>query len=242
MPVRHPRGYIHGFLAVRDAADSLIGSGDVIQRVAGNRITNSMMLNFRDGSLYHETAVFSQRRTYQLLSYKLIQKGPSFKSPGTFTFDRSSGNVVIDYTDEKQNRKHIFEHMDLPDDLANGLIPTLLTDIDPKVETTLSMLLSTPKPRLVKLKISTVEPDSFRVAGVAAQATHYVIKIDIGGVTGVAAKVLGKQPPPEHVWVAAGNAPIFLRSMGALYEDGPIWQIELTSPNWPERAKARTEE
>lgn len=235
--VHHPRGYIHGFLVVKDLDNKIIASGDVIQRPAGSRVTNIMTLHFTDGSLYQETAVFSQRRTFRLLSYKLVEKGPSFKIPETLSFDTSSGNVHIDYIDKKDNGKSIADHIDLPPDLANGLIPTLLTDTDSKTETTLSMVVSTPKPRVVKLKISPAEQDSFSVAGVPAKAMHYVIKIDIGGVTGVAAKIAGKQPPPEHVWVAAGSAPIFLRSEGPLYEDGPIWRIELTSPTWAQDAQ-----
>ena len=108
-----------------------------------------------------------------------------------------------------------------------------MTQIDPKVETTLSMLVSTPKPRVVKLKIAASEPDSFTLGGAGAKATHYVVKIDIGGVTGVVAKVAGKQPPPIHFWVAQGNLPVFLKSEGPLFEDGPIWRIELASPVWP---------
>jgi hypothetical protein len=94
------------------------------------------------------------------------------------------------------------------------------------------MLVSTPKPRVVKLKIASAGQDSFSVGGVSAQATHYVINIDIGGVAGAAAKVLGKQPPPTHVWIVR-NSPIFLKSEAPLYEDGPIWRIELASPSWP---------
>ena len=75
--------------------------------------------------------------------------------------------------------------------------------------------------------------------GSAAKATHYVIKVDIGGVTGVVAKVIGKQPTPTDVWIAAGNAPIFLKSEGQLYEDGPIWRIELASPIWPKGSQGK---
>jgi hypothetical protein len=114
----------------------------------------------------------------------------------------------------------------------------LLTERDPnQAETTLSMVVSTPKPRIVKLKISASGQDSFSIGGSGAKATHYVVKIDIGGVTGVAATVLGKQPPPTNMWIAAGNAPVFLKLEGPLYEDGPIWRIELASPVWPKTSQ-----
>jgi len=110
----------------------------------------------------------------------------------------------------------------------------LLTDADPKAETTLSMVVSSPKPRIVKLKISSSGQDPFSVADSGtAKATYYIVKIDIGGITGAAAKVLGKQPPQVHMWIAAGSAPVFLKSEGPLYEDGPLWRIELASPVWP---------
>jgi hypothetical protein len=55
--------------------------------------------------------------------------------------------------------------MKLPPDLANGSSPTLLGDIDPKTpQTNLSMLVSTPKPRLVKLEVSPAGEDSFSIA------------------------------------------------------------------------------
>jgi hypothetical protein len=233
VPVRHARGFLHGFVVLKDLNDKILASGDVTQTPTGNRITTILSLHFRDGSLYQETSVFSQRKIFQLLSYKRIRKGPSFKTQETISFDSSTGNVGIQYTDKDGTAKSISDQITPPPDLANGIISTLLCDIDPKAETTLSMLVSTPQPRVVKLKISAVGQDSFSVGGLGAKATHYIIKIDIGGVTGVVAKVVGKQPTPTHVWVAAGNAPVFLRSEGPLYDDGPVWRVELASPAWP---------
>lgn len=234
--VRHPRGYIHGFLLIRDSANKVIGSGDLVQRPAGNRINSVMTLHFKDGSLYKESVVFAQRRSFQLISYQQFQRGPSFKEPLTMSFDTASGNVTIAYTNKQGSEKTITEHVDMAPDVANGLLPTLITEINPKVETTLSMIVSTPKPRLVKLKITGGPEEQFTIGGRPNRAVDFTVKVDIGGIAGVAAKVAGKQPEPIHLWVAAGDAPMFLRSEGQLYEDGPIWQIELTSPVWP-RAK-----
>jgi hypothetical protein len=143
--------------------------------------------------------------------------------------------VRVQFTDKNGKEKTISDHLALPPDLANGIIPTLMGDVDPKVETTLSMLVSTPKPRVVRLKISASNDDSYSIGGISSNATHYVIKIDIGGIAGVAAKVVGKQPPPVDLWVTK-DAPTFVRSDGPLYEDGPIWRIELTSPFWSKTA------
>jgi hypothetical protein len=231
--VRHVQGYLHGFVVLKDLDDKILASGDVTQTPGANRVTTILSLHFKDGSLYQETSVFSQRRVFQLLTYKQIQKGPSFKTQQTLSLDTSTGKVSVQYTDKDGTVKTIDDKLALPADLANGILTTLLTDADPKVENTLSMLVATPKPRLVNLKISPSEQDSFTVGGAGAKATHYIVKIDLGGVIGAVAKVAGKQPAPMHFWVAAGNAPVFLKSEGPLFEDGPIWRIELASPAWP---------
>jgi hypothetical protein len=93
-----------------------------------------------------------------------------------------------------------------------------------------AIVASTPKPRLVKLAISPEGEDSFSVGAVEIKATRYVIKVEIGGISGVVAPVIGKQPPDTHVWMLGGKAPAFLKSEGPLYDDGPIWRIELASP------------
>ena len=239
VPVRHVQGYLHGFVVLKDLDDKVLASGDATQTPGANRVTTVLSLHFKDGSLYQETSVFSQHRVFQLLTYKQVQKGPSFKTPQTLYLDTSTGKVNIEYTDKDGKVKTIDDKLAMPADLANGILTTLLTDADPKVESTLSMLVTTPKPRLVKLKISPSEQDSFTVGGAGAKATHYIVKIDIGGVTGAVAKVAGKQPPPMHFWVAAGNAPVFLKSEGPLFEDGPIWRIELASPAWPKVSQNR---
>jgi hypothetical protein len=236
--VRHVQGSLHGFLVLKDLDDKVLASGDLTQTPSANRLTTILTLHFKDGSLYQETSVYSQRRTFQLLTYKQVQKGPSFKTPETISLDTSTGKVNIEYTEKDGTAKTIADTVKLPPDLANGILPTLLTQVDPKIESTLSMLVSTPKPRVVKLKINASEPESYSVGGAGAKATHYIVKIDIGGVTGVVAKVAGKQPPPIHFWIASGNMPVFLKSEGPLFEDGPIWRIELASPVWPKTGPA----
>ncbi len=235
--VRHVQGYVHGFLVLKDTDDKILASGGSTQILHGNRVTALLTLNFRDGSLYQETSVFSQQKTYRLLTYKQVMKGPAFKVPQTLTLDTATGAVHVQYTDKDGKDKTIDDRLSLPPDLANGILSTLLTDTDPKVDTTLSMVVSTPKPRVVKLKVSSPGQDSFSIGGVEAKATHYVIKIDIGGVTGAVAKVVGKQPPPAEMWIAAGSAPVFLKSEAQMFEDGPVWRIEQTGPTWPRAQK-----
>jgi hypothetical protein len=231
--VRHTQGYIHGFLVLKDTNDKILASGDLVQLPSANRVTDTLSLHFADGSLYEETSVFSQTHNYRLLAYKQVMKGAAFKTQETLSLSVSTGAVNIRYTDKDGKEKTVADKLSLPPDLANGILLMLLTEATPQAEMTLSMLVSTPKPRIVQLKISPSGQEFFSVGGSSAKATHYIMKIDIGGVEGVAAKVVDKQPPPEDFWIAAGSAPVFLKSEGPLYEDGPIWRIELASPVWP---------
>jgi hypothetical protein len=122
----------------------------------------------------------------------------------------------------------------MPPDVANGIVLTLLKNIRPDApRTTVSMVAATPKPRLVKLVISPQGEEPFSTGGFRRKAMHYVVKVEIGGLSGLVAPLLGKQPPDIHVWILGGRAPAFVKSEGPLYFGGPIWRIELTSPVWP---------
>ena len=234
VPVRHLEGRIHGFLVLRDLDDNIVASGLVTQLANGNRVTIEFGFRFKDGSIHEETAVFSQRRTFQLLTYHLVQKGRAFKRETDMSLNASTGQVTVRYTDDAGKEKTIADRLKLPADLANGMVPTLLSDIDPKTpKTTLSMVVAMPKPRLVKLEISPQGEDSFVIGGTSAKAMRYAVKIDIGGIGGAVAPLIGKQPPDMHVWIAGGKAPGFVRLDGPLYEGGPVWRIELASPIWP---------
>ena len=59
---------------------------------------------------------------------------------------------------------------------------------------------------------------------------HYVVKVKIGGVAGLLAPILGKQPPDMQVWVLSGEAPAFVKLEGPLYNGGPIWRVQLAAP------------
>ena len=69
-----------------------------------------------------------------------------------------------------------------------------------------------------------------RGGGASRKATHYVVKVELGGVAGVIAPLIGKQPADTHVWIMHGDAPAFVKSEGPLAPEGPIWRIELVSP------------
>jgi len=233
VPVRQKEGLIHGFLLLRASTGDLLATGDWTQVTAGDRVTSILAFRFKDGSVHEETAVFSQRRIFRLLTYHLVQKGTAFKRPTDMTLNVSTGQVTVHYTDDGKD-KTVTEHLTLPADVANGIVSTLMHDLDPKSpRTELSMVVSTPKPRLVKLIISPEGDDTFSIGGATHKATRYVVKIELGGITGIVAPIVGKQPPDTRVWMLGGSTPAFLKSEGPLCDECPIWRIELAVPVWP---------
>lgn len=232
--VRHTEGLVHGFLVLRTLDGKTLADGELIQVAHGPRVTSRLVFRFRDGSLHDETTVFTQRQYFRLVHTRLVQKGPAFPRALEMSINRSRGLVVVRYTDEDGERKMEEERMDLPADLANGTILTLLKNLRPGESATVSMIAATPKPRLVKLVMSPTGTARFSTGATGRQATHFVIEVEIGGVSGLLAPLLGKQPPDSHVWILPGKAPAFVRSEQPLYAGGSLWRIELTSPVWPQ--------
>lgn len=106
----------------------------------------------------------------------------------------------------------------LPDDLSNGLIPVLLKNAPlNRLPRAFSLLVATPKPRLVRLAVATAGREAFTTEHKRREAEHFVLKVDIGGVAGWLAPLLGKQPPDSHVWILEGKAPAFVRAEQPFY-------------------------
>jgi hypothetical protein len=237
--VRYVEGLVHGFLVLRSAEGAALASGDLIQVVRGDRVTSRLVFHFKDGSVHDETAVFTQRRQFRLLSDHLVQKGPTFPRPLDTSIDGVSGQVTVRYTDEHGEEKRESERLELPEDLANGFLLTLLKNVSPGAPPkTFSYVAATPKPRLVKLAIRNAGPERFLTGGMSRKATHYVVKVEIGGISGLLAPLVGKQPPDSHIWILVDDAPAFVKAEQALYLGGPVWRIELLSPSWPRRPAA----
>ena len=238
--VRHTEGVVHGFLALRTLDGTTLADGDLIQVARGDRVTGRLVFHFKDGSVHDETAVFTQREHFRLLSDHLVQKGPAFPQPLDMSIDCASGQVTVRYANEHGEQKVEAERLELPADLANGLILTLLKNVGADAPPNkVSMVAATPKPRLVKLAIATAGEEPFSTGGTARKATQYVVKVEIGGIAGLLAPLLGKQPPDSHVWILGGEAPAFVKSEAPLYLGGPLWRIELVSPVWPRAPAAK---
>ena len=198
--VRYREGLLHGFLVLSTLDGTPIAEGDLIQVPEGNRITSRLIFHFKDGSQSEETTIFSQRGYFRLISYHLVQKGPAFQHPTEISIMPSKGEVTVNYTDDDGKEKTANERLKLPPDLANGLVLTLLKNLGsdpPPLE--VSMVVAAPKPRLVKLAIGSPGKDPFSLVGAGREALHFVIKVESGGIAGLLAPWLGKQPPDSHI-------------------------------------------
>jgi hypothetical protein len=229
--VRHMEGLTHGFLALRTLDGKLLADGELIQVAKGDRVTDHVIFRFKDGSIYDDTATFSQRGSFRLLSDHLVEKGASFKHPMETSLDASTGQVTVRYTDDDGKEKTINQRLDVPADVSNGLLMTLVKHIRPNApQTTVSLVATAPKPRLINLVIVPQAEEPLSHGTIKLKVIHYVVKVKVGGFAGFLAPLLGKQPPDMHVWVLPGDAPAFVKLEGQFYDGGPIWRVELSSP------------
>ena len=232
--VRHPEGAAHGFLVIRDDQGKIIAAGDIIQVCHGTRVSAHLVFHFRDGSIDDERSVFTDDKNFHLISDRHIQKGPSFPHPTDIAIDAPTGMVTVRSVDKDGTPKLSTEHMDLPPEVANGLTFVLVKNIPPgSPELKLPAVVATPKPRLIHIVIGSRGEESCYIAGVQRKVVHYVGRLELGGVAGVVAPIIGKQPHDMNIWVLGGVVPAVLKVQGQLFEDGPIWNIEMASPTWP---------
>lgn len=230
--VRHIEGTAQGFLAIKTLDGVTLAVGDLTQVAHADRVIDRLVFHFRDGSIDDETTVFSQRGDFRLISDHHIQKGPSFPRQIDVLVE-ASGQITSRSIGKDGKEKVTVEHLDLPNDVANGLTLTLLKNISfDRPETKVSMVAPTSKPRLVTLSITPQGERSFSVGGIRHKAMDFRIKIELGGVAGVVAPLIGKQPADIHVWVLGGEAPALIQEEGQLYDGGPIWRIQQISPEF----------
>lgn len=230
VPVRYLQGTTHGFLIIKDAHGARIANGDFTQVVRGEEVTSRISFHFADGSIDEDTAVYSQHGSFRLISDHHVQHGPRFSKPFDIAVNVASGQVVFHAEDGSVRQ----DHMDLPDDLANGLLSTLLANTLPSDgELKLSFLAPTAKPRLVHLAIKSTGDAPLTTAGKSRKAVVYAVHVDIGGVSGVVAPIIGKQPEDMHIWILKSEVPDFLREDAQFFEGGPIWHVEQVSAVFP---------
>src|ERR1700678_486921 len=180
--VRHIQSPMHRFMVARSEAGKIIANGEFSQVVQGDEVTMRLTYHFVDGSIDDETTTYTQQGTFRLVRNHHIQKGPFFTKPIDFTIEAATG-IMTSRTIDKNGKIHVeSKHMDLPDDLANGFVGTLLLNV-PHNTTPFRgwMLAPVGGGRLIRLLISPEDEQTVHLAGQTFKATVFRIHPEVGG-------------------------------------------------------------
>jgi hypothetical protein len=223
--VKFTEGVAHAFPVLRSVGGETLAQGELTRIPRGDRVENRLTFRFRDGSIYDERVVFSQRDTFTLMSYQLVQKGPSFPESIDAKIDRETGRYEVRYKgDEEAAEEALKGKIDLPSDVYNGLLCLLMKNLPAGTATTVQILAFTPKPRLVKMSITPAGDDTVMMGEKAVPATRFLMKLQLG----LLATLVVIDPPDMKAWILGGEAPAFLKFEGPLFFMGPIWRIDLS--------------
>jgi hypothetical protein len=231
--VRLLEGNSRGFVVLRSLHGEAIAYGESWQKMVGTVIESHLILRFKDGSHWEETTTFSQKGVFRLEAQRLVQRGPSLPAMEV-AFDRRTGR----YTARSQEKKDAKEEsaggpLAMPADLYNGMAVVLLKNLAAGTSITVQTVVFTPQPRFLKTTLAPEGEDRVDVGEEAKKATRYLVKLEIGGLTGTIASLIGKEPPDLRYWLVSGDVPAFVRFEGAMFLNGPVWRLELTTVQWP---------
>ena len=233
IPVEHIQHSMHQFMVARSEAGKVIAHGEFSQVVQGDEVTMRLTYHFVDGSIDDETTTYRQQDTFRLVRNHHIEQGPFFVKPVDFTVEAATG-IATSRTTDKNDKIHVeSEHIDLPDDLANGFVGTLLLNAPPHTTPfRVGMLAPINSGRLIRLLISPEGEQPFHTTGQTLKATVFRIHPELGGIVGVIARLIGLQPKDVMVWVSEGEEPAVVRIVGQLGGYGPVVSSELEGTNF----------
>src|SRR5262245_20121768 len=221
--VRYTEGITRGFPVLRSLGGEKLAQGELIQVPHGDVIESRLVFRFKDGSLYDERLTFSQRDVFTLLSYHIVQQGPSFPESIDARVDRKTGRYEVRYKgDEDSPEETLKGTFDMPGDVYNGLLSTLMKNMPAGNPATVQIIAFTPKPRLVTMLLKPAAEDPMNVNDAAVIATRFLVRPQLG----LFASLLVADIPDVKCWILGGEAPAFLRFEGPLYFMGPIWRID----------------
>jgi hypothetical protein len=226
--VRHTQRPMHRFMVARSEAGKNIARGEFSQVVQGDEVTMHLTYKFVDGSIDDETTTYRQQGTFRLVRNHHIQKGPFFVKPVDFTVETSTGTTTSRTADKNGNIHVESHHIDLPDDLANGFVGTLLLNVlQDATPFRVGILAPVGGGRLIRILISPEGEQPFYSKGQILKATVFRIHPELGGIVGVIAPLIGLQPKDVMVWVLEGEEPAVVRIVGQLGGYGPVVSSEL---------------
>jgi hypothetical protein len=219
-------------MVARSESGQIIADVEFSQAVQGDQVTMHVIYRFVDGSIDDEETTYMQQGTFRLVRDHHVQIGPFFSKPLDFSVDASTG-MLTSRTD-KNGKIHVeSKHMHLPDDLANGIVGTLLLNV-PHNTTPFRVGMLTPVAggRLIRLLISPEEEQTVHLAGQTVKATVFRVHPELGGIVSVIARLLGLQPKDVMVWVLEGDEPAVAVVVGQLGGSGPVVSADLVGASF----------
>ena len=193
----------------------LLANGDLLQVPGDHGIESLMIFLFPDSSLFEETVSFTQHGVFALQSYHLVQRGPAFADDLDASLSADARYLVKAKSHRDGKEKQYDGRLDLPPDVSNGLVVTLLKNLARQDTQTVHLVAFTPAPRLIRLELAPAGEEQV-----------------LNGLVGFFARLLGKMPPDSHAWIVVHDVPAFVRVVGPLYT-GPVLRVDLSSPHWP---------
>jgi hypothetical protein len=191
------------------------------------------VFRFKDGSLHDERVTFSQQKVLSLTRYRLVQRGPAFPISQEVEFERSSGQYRARVQESGKKEEVTEGRLDVPADVYNGMALVLLRNLRPGETVAGHLVVFTPKPRALKMDIAAEGENGFVVGPITRKASRYLMKLEVGGLVGLIAPLVGKDPPDVRYWIVTDPVPAFVKFEGPFYLNGPLWRIELAGPRWP---------
>jgi hypothetical protein len=226
--VKHIQLPRHEFMVARSETGKIIARVEFTEDVQGDDVTMRLTYRFVDGSIDDETTTYTQQGTFRLVRNHHIQQGPFFAKPIDFAVEAATGTATTRTTDKNGKIQVESEHIDLPDDLANGFVGTLLLNVSPNTAPFRAGILAPVfGGRLIRILVSPQGEQPFQRAGQTLKATVFRIHPELGGILGTIATLLGLQPKDVMVWVLEGETPAVMRVVGQLGGSGPVLSSEL---------------
>lgn len=226
--VKHIQLPRHEFMVARSETGKIVARVEFTEVVQGDEVTMRLTYRFLDGSIDDETTTYTQQGTFRLVRNHHIERGPFFARPVDFAVEAATGTATT-RTVDKNGRIHVeSEHIDLPDDLANGFVGTVLLNVSPNTAPfRVGILAPVFGGRLIRILISPEGEQPFQKSGQPLKATVFRIHPELGGLLGVLARLLNLQPKDVMVWVLEGEKPAVMRIVGQLGGSGPVLSSEL---------------
>lgn len=223
----------HASMVARSETGTIIARAEFIETVQGDEVTMRLTYHFLDGSIDDETTTYTQQGTFRLVRNHHIQSGPFFDPPVDFTVEAATGTATSSTADQDGRMQVESTHIGLPNDLANGFVGTLLLNVPPNTAPfRVGILVPVFGGRLIRILISPEGEQPFQKSGQTLKATVFRIHAELGGILGMLAKLVGRQPKDVMVWVLEGEKPVVIRVVGQMGGYGPVVSSELVGASF----------